>query len=403
MAHTEFYVEVFYILSVLLSLVFAPVIFILWRNARILREKKWAAPFANTFFVLAAIYSLLLANLIITVHASGTRWEILSHLLMPIIATGSGLTNFLFLLSAYHLAEPALDNQRLPPFTERMVGQARVKWAVLIILLLAGLIQLGADKDFVGDWASGWFTVPDAIFSTLALLSMGVVLYRNIRFRHDPFMARLALVSSIGYAIIYVLFVLGIIQKVIVSIWYVQDMDSASLADLFISAISLLPKVGLFFPGLSLMLSISGPVEGIDRLLKSITQEQKEYLETEGIVRSVCEELHLACVRLYIKLPGIKENRIALYTYSPSAKASRQEPQEFPYEGGTSYDEVMRSGKARCGRSLQLAELHGADLLPQLGRGLLRGRDRRRAIHRGRPGQFRTNRHVDFAGSRGLP
>src|SRR5205085_8958986 len=214
MAHTEFYVEVFYILSVLLSLVFAPVIFILWRNARILREKKWAAPFANTFFVLAAIYSLLLANLIITVHASGTRWEILSHLLMPIIATGSGLTNFLFLLSAYHLAEPALDNQRLPPFTERMVGQARVKWAVLIILLLAGLIQLGADKDFVGDWASGWFTVPDAIFSTLALLSMGVVLYRNIRFRHDPFMARLALVSSIGYAIIYVLFVLGIIQKV---------------------------------------------------------------------------------------------------------------------------------------------------------------------------------------------
>jgi len=316
-----------YLLSAVISLLFALAVFTLQRNAIILREKGWVTPFAITFLVLAGVYSLRFIELILS-RGYGGIWQDRINPIKLLIYFSSGVTNYLFFLAGFRLLEPALDKKQLQPLKKWLGSRAYVRWGVFLILSLAALIRL----------IDGWVVrIPDVIFSAIALFLMGFVLYQNIQFRRDKLMAWVALLSSICYALLYLFY--GLI------LYLSHDQDYWKATNLLLFLISLFLKFGLFFPGLSLMLLISGPVEGINRLLNNITQEQKEYLESDGIVRSICEEFQLSSVGLYIKLPGLIENQIVLYAYSPSSTARNQGVQEFPYKEGTIYDQVMKSGE----------------------------------------------------------
>jgi signal transduction histidine kinase len=325
-----------YLLSAIVSLLFAVVFFSLLRSARILQGKKWVKSLAATFLVLAVIYFLRLTAYICNIDL---RQHPL-NLINIIIHFCSGVTNYLFFLSGFRLWESALDAQGHLPLKKWLAGRAYVRPASFLILCMASLTGLASATGLAG----GWARVPDIIFSALALLFMGFVLYQNSSFSRDKLMAWIALLSSSGYAVLYLLRGFGVIHYLIkLNLPDASDGDILKIAFLFASLISLLLKFGFFFSAYSLMLLISGPVQGIERLLRDITRNQQEYLESNGIVRSICKALQVNRVRLYIKLPGSNENKVVLYDYPSSNNGNKQEPRELIYRPGEVYDQVIKS------------------------------------------------------------
>jgi signal transduction histidine kinase len=322
-----------YLLSAISSLLFALVIYSLLRNARILQAKQWATPFADTFLVLGVLYLLILANYL---RFPPPHKALPTDPINIFIFLCSGITNYLFLLSALLLSAPAMNQQRILRIKEWLVGRPYVRSPLLWIscaIALAGV---------AGELAA----IPDALVSVMVLLFMGIALYEN-RVRTDKAMAWLALVSAISYAALYVLTV-PVVFDYFIGRFLPEDVgvNINNVKDPLTSLILLVLKFGFFFSAYSLMLSISGPLQGIERLLENVLHKEKEYLESDGIVRSILEELGLRRVGLHIKLPGSKENQIALYDYPSSNKANKQEPLIFPYRAGEIYDHVMNSGKS---------------------------------------------------------
>lgn len=343
-AYFNFLLGVIYVLSAVIHLIFGFVIFTLRRSARVIREKKWATPFALTFFVLAGLYSLRLFHLLLVERLSGGEALLLPRLIEIIIATCSGLTNYLFLLSAFRLLDHAVGGRLVLPVTRQLVGSAYARGMSLALVCLAGLMRIGAEGDFAGRWASVWFTVPDGIASVLAICLMGFALYQNINVRRDRLIARIAWLSSVGYAALYLLYSLGAVSYFARVVSH-GGVGVPVLADLLTFLLLLLLKVGIFFPGYALMLWISGPLEAIDRFYENFTRMENEYLESDGVVRSIREELQVESVHLYIKLPGASDGQVAHYTYPPM-QDNGQNPRTLVYEEETVYDRVMRSGES---------------------------------------------------------
>lgn len=330
-----------YFLTVVLSLTFGVVILTLRRNAIILREKKWAMPFAITFFTLAGIYALLLLDLTINPRPPAvSSWPKLSFAINMVMNLGSGVTNYLLFLSAFRLAEPILDKGRLGAFKNSTFGGI-FKWPVLLgLLCAAGLLM-----SFEVRWGA-WVKAPDAIFSAIALFLMGYALYQSISYRHDELMAKMAAVASYSYAVLYLFYGLTITKR-LVSFSTDDNIDAALIAGLITSVVSLVLKFFLFLPAYSLMLLVSGPLKGVDRLLKDVTQNNKEYLESESVVKAICDELHVNSVRLYIKRPGPNDERVVLCAYPslPSINGNNKEPMEIKYEKDSHYDRVLKTGE----------------------------------------------------------
>lgn len=324
-----------YLLTVVLSLTFGVVILTLRRNAIILQEKKWAMPFAITFFTLAGIYSLLLLDLNIN-----SSWPKLAIFINAVTNLCSGVTNYLLLLSAFRLAEPILDKRRLRAFKNSKLGRA-VTWPALLLLLCSAGLLMSAEP-----WWGPWVKAPDAVFSAIALYLMGYVLYNSISYRHDEFMAKMAFLASLCYAVLYLFYGLMIIEQlVLLSGSNAQEAESA--AGLITSLVSLVLKFGIFLPAYSLMLLVSGPLEGVDRLLDGVTRKNKEYLGSDGVAKAIRNELRVNSVRLYIKRPGPDDERVVLCAYPslPPMDDNNQEPLEVRYEKGSHYDRVLKTGE----------------------------------------------------------
>jgi signal transduction histidine kinase len=322
------------LLSAMSSLLFALVIYSLLRNARILQAEQWAKPFADTFLVLAILYFLILVN-----------YHRLTQLHLPppipiadpinsFIALCSGVTNYLFLLSAFLLSEAAMNPARILGIKKWLVGRPYFRSPLLWLLCIVGLV--GA----LGDRAE----IPDTIVSAIALLLMGFALYKN-RVRTNKFIAWVAMVSSVTYAAGYILIEPAVFNFFIRR--FLPDTLGNSISTVkepLTGLVFLVLKFGLFFSGYSLMLLVSGPLQEIESLLRNVTKKDKEYLESDGIVRSIREEFGLGSVRLYIKLPGSEE--LALYDYPSSNRDDKLAPLILPYREGETYDRVITSGQA---------------------------------------------------------
>ena len=318
---------VIYGISAICSLIFALIIFSLLRNARIEPARRWATPFADTFLVLGILYVFRLA---IYYYYSQQHEAPATSAVNVFTYFCSGLTNYLFLLSAYRLAEPSIERPWLRRIDSWFVGRPYVSSPLLWILCLAALLGL------VGKMAENI----DHIFSAVALLMMGLALYRY-RAASDRVMAWIAMISSSAYALLYIT---NFLFNIFVLPFFPADSNTIELV--FVSLlilISLVLKFGFFFSAHSLMLWLSGPLHGLDRLFESANREEKEYLESEGLVRSVREWLATETVRLYVKVPGAKDDQIAVFHYPPSKTEEGQQPRIESYCQGTSYDKVMES------------------------------------------------------------
>src|SRR5215813_6169099 len=274
------------LISAILCIVFALTIFTLRRGARLLQEKNWADPFGLTFFVFTGMYALRFFVLVLQNDLSPD----LRLIIKAVTLTASGVTTYLIMLAAFRLAEPALHQRDV--LRKILVDYW---YLTLLILCAAGFLQIVPEVWNLNKSVRIAVMLPDNAFSAVALLSMGFVLFRNIHFRRDKFMARLVLWSSAAYAILF----LTLFANEIIG-WISESPNK----NLFTFTVALLLKLGLFFPAFSLLLLDSAPLVGIERLLQSITRKNKEYLESEGIVKSIHDELHLDRVDLFVHLPG---------------------------------------------------------------------------------------------------
>lgn len=363
MTYTEVltnHAKVIYFVSAVSSLTFTVVIFTLRRNAIILRDKKWAMPFAVTFLLLTLIYFLFFLELEIGIKQE----SVAKYVMDAVIGVCSGLTTFLFLLSAFWLAEPTLNKRWLGWLRHSWLGKLFRGPVILSTLIVAGLLQSAIVPKWLFPSGMSTFTdvalrTPDAVFSAFALFSIGYVLYDSISFRHDEFMARWAFFASFSYAILYLLYGLGVLQAFVAWSAGIEFNAAKEGAGLVLSLVSLFLKFGIFLPGYSLMLLVSGPLEGVDRLLKNVTKRDKEYLESDGVPKAIHKELRVDGVRIYIKQPGPDDERVVLCAYPslPPLDGTGKEPQRVKYKKDSHYDTVLKSGEtfieARPGRLLR--------------------------------------------------
>lgn len=326
------------ILSAITSFVFAAAIYMLLRNNNILQQKDWARYFAHTFLVLGVIYTLS-SIFFVELHKHQKPLTAPASVLVvsTIVTVCSGLTNYFFLLSSTLLLESAMS-ERLRNFVRRrLVGDAWFSsplfWFSFGIALI-GVIP--GDENL---------QTPDHIVSILALLSMGYVLYRN-RVKTDKLMAWLALISAIVYATLYS-FQIHQIRELATAILSKEngELVNALTADPFRNFISLILKFGFFFSAYSLMLWISGPLQGIDSLLKGVNRERNEFFENQGIVKSIYDELEGIPVSLFIRLPGLKEELLAVFKY-PCDEGDKG-PRIINYRAGTIYAKVFNAEKSQ--------------------------------------------------------
>ena len=339
---------VIYILSMTVSGLFAFVIFSLRRNTRILQDREWTKEFALAFLVLALAYLLRITGSIIEGHGYTAVVPRLYDLIMVLIYTSSGVTNYLFFLVGFRLSDnqvfPRLKDKQWPfQLKEKLTGRSSLRLPLFLFLCILSVIPAIADK-----W---WARIPDSIFSALVLIFLGYILYRKFSVRGDKLMAMAALLSTTCYGLLLLFY--GLSQ-------YLMGSNSR-FADSSVILISLFLKSGLFLSGYTLMLLISGPIEGVERLLHSVTRQQKDYLESDGILKSISEELQSTRVNLYIKIPN--KDKIARYTYPPTNKIDNQTPQILNYEKGTSYDQVLTrsagDNNSSGGDFFQLPKLSG--------------------------------------------
>jgi signal transduction histidine kinase len=311
-----------YAVNALASLTFALLIYSLLRNRQIPQARRWATPFADTFLVLAVMHSLrVIVDLFL--KKSGPTWVLVLIYLM------SGVTNYLLILSAVKLSEPALK-QKWMLSINKWLSERRPYIRSPLFWMLCAISLLGL--------AGSYAPTADTVASVIALILMGAALY-NYRIDGDRFMAWVAMLSSVVYALIHVIREPWIFYYLSQTGVFSND-DFRSMLNL----ISLILKFGFFFSAYSLMLSISAKLQGFNHLLESVNREEKEYLESDGLVRSICEWLATNTVRLYIKLPGANDDQVAVFHYPAINKANDEEPKTVRYREDTSYDKVMSTG-----------------------------------------------------------
>jgi signal transduction histidine kinase len=329
-----------YLVTAVCCLLFALFIFSLLHRASILRDKKWAQPFAITFLVLAAVYVLF----IIQLNLYGSDGHYLTdpgnRAINIIVACFSGLTNYLFLLSGSRLWEPALtDMQQLTRLRRLGINPARVPSTIIGLLLLA--VVLGVVWVFYPD--RKWMTYPDYVFSSVALTFMGYALYKNSSRHRERLVGWVALLSALGYAVLYLLW-FG---------WKLGYIVVPGLpGDVLVSFVSLPLKLGLLVSASWLMLLLFGPLQEIQHLHDDVALKQEEYLERGGFVKAVWNALPGRRVELFIKVPGSKWNeadgskkyQVELLDYPSSRNGDQQEAHRLDYDESAFYARVMRSG-----------------------------------------------------------
>lgn len=350
-----------YLVTAVCCLLFALVIFSLLHRASILRDKKWAQPFAITFLVLAAVYILLIVQLYLYGHDAQYADHPGNLVITIITVCFSGLTNYLFLLSGSRLWEPALtDEQRLLPLRNLGVNTARVRPAIVLLLSLTVVFAVAEVLGRLGAWAK----YPDFFLSFGALTFMGYALYRNSSRHREWLVGWVALLSAVGYAVLYLLWFGWDIGHLPAQGWlHISETTYPPgeyeryfkmVVGVLVSLVSLPLKLGLFISATSLMLLLFGPLQEIFDLHEDVSEKQGEYLgRGVGFVEAVWHALPGRWVGLFIKVPGSKTGeaddsktyQIDLFDHPASVNGNKQAAQRLDYDANELYARVMKCGK----------------------------------------------------------
>lgn len=301
--------------------------------------EKWAKYFGYAFLIYFIEYSLqfivgFIEGFMLRHHLvpASPFAEMISYA-VPFLATcGSAANNLFFLAAALELTDWRWLRV-LPPWISAAVEP---RWAWVPTLprwawVFAAFTLVG----MVDESVCVWCRIPDAIFSSICLGTVGYAAFTNLSYRPRQRFSLLAIVVSGTYCIIQILFGLnpwfareGIfsfvinwsntnVSKIIVT---PSPQETLRVLDAIDIAIVLPLKFGLFF--LAVILLIRSIViissDKTSEMLKAIIQGRLEYISNAGIVKSIGEGLDADVFELSIRLPGRTKERIASFRWFSS-------------------------------------------------------------------------------------
>lgn len=338
------------LLSIVFTLLPGFVMLSLLRRFKISPLNKWAKPFSWAFFILGLLHIFSLLGWILKPYSPNKPLELLTDLGKAICSAGS---NYFFLRAGAALMRDKLGPERLKTIHNK---RTLISALVLATFLVATLIP----PLFMGDWKR----LPDVLLSTFAVVIVGVALYRNISFRRGRLVSVIALFSTIIYGGLFLSYAFH--PKIAKKGWAdwinvpaqkvkaeseeeVQKKESqieterVGAMDMFVIAMSLPVKLGLFFPAYVLVLMIAGPAR-IRELYEKVTEGPENFLDNNGVVLSMKEEIKADLVELYIKLPREEKDQAACYR-SKALMQTGGNPEELTFDETTDFGQVLYSGQ----------------------------------------------------------
>jgi signal transduction histidine kinase len=353
-------------LSIIVSLIPCLVSFSLLYRFKIRELNDWAKPFALGFLVLAVLHAIGWATLLLKTYYSPNKLPF-SYLLASNAGNAicSSVSNYYFYRVGAALTRRSkafhtkiLDIARIGQFA----GRAFIIALFFVVTFISTLEVFQLDNPLMripSDVSLWWIRIPDALLSAFIIGFVGIALSRNISFRRSLSMALLATLTTVVYGALLISYAVHptIVQNGWANWIKVTEDPGTSLPaqtdnsedslirrlDLTVYSASIPLKLTLFFPGYVLMLMISSPAR-IRQLYRKVTDETAEFLDDNGVVYSMKEEIKADKIELYIKLPRKKRNKAARYSFPPTA-GMIEKPEVVDFDETTDFGSVMSSGK----------------------------------------------------------
>ncbi len=278
---------------------------ILSLRSQAVSAERWAKYFGWAFLIYAIEYTLQFATGYAEGHSFVPRHltPFVTESVRYIAILGSSAHNLFFLAAALKL----LNHKRVFPW-----------WAWAFASF--GLVGV------IDESLCPWCRLPDAVFSVICLSAVGFATFVNLSFRRRQPFAVLAMVVAGLYTLVQLaygltpLLVKGILPG-LPEIWGLLErsdpMAAQRILDTFILVVSLPLKFGLFFVGLVLLMKAIVVISSNTaiKMLDGINNGRLEYLSTDGIVKSIGQSLDADRVELSLRIPGLKEERVALFKW----------------------------------------------------------------------------------------
>jgi signal transduction histidine kinase len=289
--------------TVILAAVCAITILTIYSQA--LRAQRWAKYFGLAFSFFAIQYLVQLAPRFLarSAHAGSLSYfvESASRILF---SSCSILNNLLFLETARELlGKQSIFRKRvwllgskatieIPSFSPRW------PWILAVVSLF---VFLPVDL-------YPWCRLPDALFSALCFFSVGYALSLNMKLRPRSFISTASLGIGLVYASIHIMYGLNPILARTGVAGISGFYDRLRFLDLVDWLILFPLKYGLFAIALTLLIKslvVVSPGD-VERMSKRIRWARAEYLESDGILKSIGESVQADSVELFIKAPSIR-------------------------------------------------------------------------------------------------
>ena len=316
----------FFFLTAVACFIFALVVLIPSLKRHFSGTRLWAIPFSITYFALGLMYLVRYMSIKL-VTAYGLKDEFASALVLSddiIRFILSGISNLSLFLTLVVIQK---DFGEKPRWRD-IFNDEKIKIGIPVILfcsICAALAKWVFDKSENFKLAGIGLEIPDHIVSSVILIWFAVVVFRELNFRRSRIFAWGASILIFAYAGLFIFHAVNILNLYQGNIWGIPPVRASA----GVTLVSFFLKAGLFFPTYYLITSISNEFGGIQQLLKQVTNNRVEFLESEGILKKIVEILKADKINLIIMLPGRTRKLVSIYQFPPSPEYI-SDPQRKP-------------------------------------------------------------------------
>lgn len=326
-------------------------LFFLWPREGARLVGRWGDYVGLAFLTLSVQYALRFSQLQIAGFLNSTAEVAFSYASLLTIYVLSAANNLLFLAAARRLLNQNMKERKGEPFTGHGEISARLgdrgqnafaefhsdipTWALVVALVTPIIALFDARPGFL------LARLPDAIFSAYCICWFGYAVAINLNVRRRVVLSALALFISLFYGAGQLIWATNPVIAYAVSpqsssiflFPWIRETLSRELAaetnrvplgtdgaEVFLDSavfITFLPlRFGLFVVAFTLYLLFLVSLNDFRRALQETTNERKDYLSSDGIVRSIGDSLGAKRTTLFIRIPGSKKTKVLPLVWS---------------------------------------------------------------------------------------
>ena len=294
----EQHILILFFITSVSSFVFAWILY----NSSTAGIGRWIRLLGWFFFTFFLMYGL---KILASLESSLTFYVTIINQLL------STTNNFLMFLAAKELLsgniKVELDERKffLTSFIEQI--RASVPKSIIFLALVATLLPIfqpvleSLARDDYKWLVEIMLRLPDAVFSAICFLYLGLAFWVNITFLHRRWVAFAGLLPTLYYAITQIPYVFN-------PVFWVGD--KLRQYDLVIFTTSLLLKAAIFGTAYYLGCKILEVVTEIRKKIDLVVNTRKNFLSHTGIIESIGKVLKAKSVTLFIKMPSRSDGRV---------------------------------------------------------------------------------------------